>query len=368
MIKIRLEISIICKKILLIAIFLLPINLLSAQDIVTISFMGDIMQHKEQLISAHIPTQDSISASSYNYNSYFKHIKKIINNTDLAVANMEFSCSTAPYTGYPNFSAPASLAKEAYESGIDVFLCANNHICDRYKKGILNTINTYKELGVKYTGVYDNPEEKRYLIIEIKSLKFALINFTYGINGHHVPKGCAVNMIDTCFLKKTIVQVKQEFPDYIIALPHWGQEYKILASAKQKKLKDFLYTQGVDIIIGGHPHVIQQQEIKKDSLGFPIKICYYSLGNLISNMSAVNTELGLIYTLTFYKNRISKQTHIIKTQTIPIWCTRAGKLEKGFSIISINDYLNKNNKFLDINNYYKMEKTYNRLKNIIENE
>jgi len=128
-------------------------DLLRGGDTVRIVFVGDVMQHREQLRSAHIAGRDTVNAESYDYSSYFKYTQGRFKKAEVAVANMEFPCGAPPYRGYPAFSAPASLAAEAAKAGIDLFLCANNHICDRGAKGIAATLATYDSLGVVHTGL-----------------------------------------------------------------------------------------------------------------------------------------------------------------------------------------------------------------------
>ena len=96
--------------------------LLTVVDTLSILFMGDVMQHRQQLHSALIPGTDSTLSSSYDYSSYFAHVQHFIDEADFTVANMEFCLGGPPYTGYPSFSAPEALAEEAAEAGIDLFL------------------------------------------------------------------------------------------------------------------------------------------------------------------------------------------------------------------------------------------------------
>ena len=123
-------------------------------DTISITFIGDVMQHGKQLLGALKEGADPNNPHSYDYSLVFKHIKDKLQSADLAVANMEFPLGTPPYTGYPVFSAPESIAWEAKESGIDLFLLANNHIMDKGKRGFLNTLEVYDEMGGKYIGAY----------------------------------------------------------------------------------------------------------------------------------------------------------------------------------------------------------------------
>lgn len=82
---------------------------------------------------------------------------------------------------------------------------------------------------------------------------------------------------------------------------HWGNEYQSLPSREQRQLVDWLLKQGVTHIVGSHPHVIQPMELRTDTLTGMQHAVVYSLGNFISNMSKVNTDGGLIFTLELEK-------------------------------------------------------------------
>lgn len=134
--------------------------LLTVVDTVSILFIGDVMQHDAQLQSARIDNADAMLASSYDYSSYFQYVWPIIDEADFTAANMEFCLGGPPFTGYPSFSAPESLAEEAADNGIDLFLCANNHICDKGRRGLVSSLEKYSDLGTPFTGIYrDSLEE-----------------------------------------------------------------------------------------------------------------------------------------------------------------------------------------------------------------
>lgn len=332
--------------------------LLAVVDTVSILFLGDIMQHKEQLRSAHIPGTDTLISSSYDYSSYFRHIRPMIDSADFTVANMEFCLGGPPFTGYPSFSAPETLAEEAADAGVDLFLCANNHICDRGRRGLISSIEHYESIGVPFTGIYrdslseasDNP-----YITDIGGISVAFVNFTYGTNGVRVPSPLIVNLMDEETVRMAITRAQNAGADIIIALPHWGPEYVTSPSDGQREWAEKLLEWGADAVIGGHPHVVQPVEP-------PV---VYSLGNLISNMSRRDTELGLAYRLdiavTFWGT-----VFIAGGEAIPLWCSRPGGYEEGYTILPIKEFLDRQDEFLNKWNHEKMKTTYNRLKTLFE--
>ncbi len=346
----------------------MPYSLIFAiVDTVSILFLGDVMQHKEQLHNALLPDSDSTVYTSYDYSSYFEHIDCFIEDADFAVANMEFCLGGAPYSGYPAFSAPESLPIECRNAGIDLFLCANNHILDRGRKGIKNTLDTYDDIGVPYTGIYRDREDEirdNPFIADIGGVQVAFIHFTYGTNGIQTPAPYIVSRMEQNSVSKVIKRAKERNADIIIALPHWGVEYELNPSEEQLEWQHFLYSQGVDAIIGTHPHVIQPLDITPN-MDNSLRFTAFSLGNLISNMSRHDTELGLALRLDIGITELGYAS-IIGYEAIPLWSARPGKFEDSFTIIPIKDFYNHPELFRNKWSHHKMVETYNRLKHLFK--
>lgn len=334
--------------------------LLTVVDTLSILFMGDVMQHRQQLHSALIPGTDSTLSSSYDYSSYFAHVQHFIDEADFTVANMEFCLGGPPYTGYPSFSAPEALAEEAAEAGIDLFLCANNHICDKGRRGLVSSLEKYGKIGVPVTGVYrDSLDEQKHnpYIAELGGVRVAFINFTYGTNGIRVPEPFIVNMMDKEKVREAFVRAREKEADIIIALPHWGQEYTTVPDSRQREWAEFLLECGADAVIGSHPHVVQPVE-------FPVA---YSMGNFISNMSLRNTELGLMIILKIAVTSYG-DSYVAGLEAVPVWCSRPGGYGDGYTVLPVREFLNRKEEFRSSYNYGKMNDTYNRLKTLFEDD
>ena len=232
------------------------------------------------------------------------------------ISPMEFTCGVTPYTGYPCFSAPVSLAAEARRSGIDLFETANNHICDKGSRGLDSTISIYSRNGWDYTGIYRNDVEEYVndpAIYELKGVRIAFINMTYGTNGNKIPEPYSVNLLDTADVAASIRRAQDRDAELIVALPHWGTEYKTSPSDSQKRWEKFLYSHGVDIIIGSHPHVVEPIVALTDPASGKIKhITAFSLGNYISNMSIKYGRIGALAMI-----RIVKVHELAKDMAVP---------------------------------------------------
>ena len=229
------------RKTLIILLFLiLPVFAVNAQykdtyhdrDTVSLAFIGDVMTHQRQIDFA-LQAGDGVY---YNYDSYFEHTGNYLKNADLAVANMEFPCGVKPYSGYPCFSAPPELPEHVAKCGVDVFLTANNHICDKGRDGLDSTYAIYNRMGIAYTGFYANPEEEEAnnpLIMDVRGIKIAFVNFTYDLNGFTPAEPYVVNQMDSVEVKNAISRAGERGADFIIVCPHWGVEYSLDYSAEQ---------------------------------------------------------------------------------------------------------------------------------------
>lgn len=269
---------------------------LSAQERITLLFVGDLMQHQAQIDAARG------NDGEYHYETCFEQVKEQIEAADIAVGNLEVTLGGKPYRGYPCFSAPDAYLKAIKEAGFDVMLTANNHCLDRGSKGLKRTIEQLDAAGMAYTGTYTTAEERKRrspLLIEKKGFRIVFLNYTYGTNGLKATPPQVVNYIDKEVMQEEIAEAKRLEPDAIIACMHWGWEYKLQPNKEQKELADWLLMQGVTHVIGGHPHVVQPYEVRDN--GCRKQVVAYSLGNFISNMKAPNTDGGMMLTLTLEK-------------------------------------------------------------------
>lgn len=270
---------------------------------VSIVFAGDAMQHIAQVNSA------KRAGDLYDYNECFTEVKDYVSSADYAVVNFETTLGGKPYTGYPCFSTPDSYADALAAAGFDLFLNANNHTLDRGYKGLIKTIETLDKKDIPHIGTYVNKSSREMsvpYIKNIKGIKIAFLNYTYGTNGIKPTNGVKVNYIDTLQIKQDIVKSREVGAEVITVAIHWGEEYNLLPNRSQKKLADFLCNQGVDLIIGGHPHVIQPMEIRHSEKYNKDCLVVYSLGNFISNMKTTDTRGGAMVKVILERDVLGK--------------------------------------------------------------
>lgn len=254
-------------------------------DTVRLVFGGDFMQHMPQVRAA------EQSDGSYDYTTSTRYVASLFRSADIAVINLETTLSsTGRYSGYPCFESPAAIADAFVDMGIDIALLANNHCCDRWGRGIDSTIAHLQRRNIAHTGAFRDSTDRAQnstLYLKSKDIRFALINYTYGTNGIPVPKGKYVNIIDTVAIKQELKSICDSV-DCVIACMHWGNEYERKQNIEQRRLAALLRREGVDIIIGSHPHVIQP--FCADSS----HVVFYSLGNFVSNQRSRYSDGGIL--------------------------------------------------------------------------
>ena len=327
------------------------------QDTLTIRILGDVMMHADQIKNAHR------AGSEYDFSSYFSLLEDRLESADIAVANMEFTLAGEPYTGYPCFSAPDSFATYLAECGFDVFLTANNHIFDKGSKGTVRTIGIYRDLneshGIRFTGISGNEEELQSnnpLIIRTKGIKTAFLNFTYGTNmgaGAVWPKTNYTG--ERGKISDAFSTAEENDADFIIALPHWGTEYRLNHSEEQEDFAEWLVENGSDFIIGAHPHVVQDCGIIN---GIPVA---YSLGNAVSNMSAANTQMGLMATIRIVRLN-NGDLESLPLELEYLWCSRPGGYSGSYTVIPVKEYMDREELWQNKADHQKMTATYERIR------
>lgn len=269
----------------------------AAQDTLSVVFVGDAMAHQTQLNNA-------LEGTKYDFSPYYTYIEKEIAGADLAVVNLETPLAGEPYTGYPCFSAPDVFATTLKDAGFDLFLLANNHCLDKGMRGLRRTLNVLDTLDIKYTGAYKDQQvrERRYPCMLLRNgFRIVMLNYTYGTNGFAVDTPYIVNPMDKQLIAADIEEAKRMKPDMIVANMHWGNEYQLLPSKEQQAWTEWLFGQGVGMVIGSHPHVVQPMELRRDTVGGGKKLVVYSLGNFVSNMSIPHTAGGALIKVVLKK-------------------------------------------------------------------
>lgn len=319
---------------------------------ISILFAGDVMQHGGQISAAYNKQNDG-----YDYTDCFKFVKPIVSQADVSIVNLEVTHAGKPYKGYPQFTAPPELSEAIVEAGFNVVLTANNHSCDGGSKGILGTLDVLDKLKVKHTGTFRSQKERdaNYpLLIEKNGFRIAVMNYTYGTNGLTVAPPLIVNYIDTAMILKDFAKARKMDVDYIVCTMHWGDEYQSLPNNYQKSWEAFCYKEGADMVIGGHPHVLQP--IERKIVKTKERLTVWSLGNYVSNQRD-RLKDGGIMVRTFLEKQEGK-TVLKEVDYVFTWVhPRQEGITKPFYILPDFDYNQHNPQFLTAENLTAM-KTY----------
>ena len=305
----------------------------------TIGAVGDLLMHK--------PVFDTCRKSdgSYDFSSIFRYIKDTVSSLDYAIANLEttFGGDNYVYQGNPAFNCPDPLIDAVKDTGFDMLLTANNHAGDTMNDGIKRTIETVRDAGLATLGSQLSGEN-RYTVVDVNGIKIGMVCYTwtyadyggsFSLNGLTPVKDegqmnyFANNNPDKLYkeLDPILEGMKADGAEATMIFLHWGQEYQLTENAAQQKMAQKLCDMGFDVIVGGHPHVVQPMAVLESTENPGHKTyCVYSLGNAVSNQRngyvsacpGAHGEDGLLFTVIFEKYSDGK-VYVADVNALPTW-------------------------------------------------
>ena len=293
----------------------------------SICAQGDLLMHKPIFDSKSVVAR---SDGSYDFSSIFKYFSDTVQSYDYAVANLEttFGGDAFPYQGNPAFNCPDPFLPSVVDAGYDMLLTANNHSYDTLMTGITRTLENVRAAGLGTLGTRLSEEEDRYTIVEVNGIKIGMICYTYssGLSSEGVPRLNGNSPVENEQLvnwfynrnpekmysevETILADMEEEGIDASMLFIHWGNEYELTENGFQNQQAQALCDLGIDVIVGGHPHVVQPVELLSGTEDPDHKtICIYSLGNAVSNQRHGNipacptahTEDGILFEITFEK-------------------------------------------------------------------
>lgn len=275
---------------------------------VNIKMVGDCLIHSGIYKAAHE------SNGEYNFDFMFEHIKEDIEAADIAIINQEtiFTADINGYSGYPMFGSPIDVGIAEVDAGFDIVAHSTNHTIDKGVQGILDTLffweENYPHIGV--LGIHDSEEDSDIYYKETNGIKFAFVNYTYGLNGlesRRAGKEYLVDMLTDSDIETTLAEA-EENAELTIAILHVGNEYVYKPTEYAQEQIDKFIDNGADIVLCAHPHVVEPYEMRETTSGNKALV-YYSLGNFISSQDEVPRVLGgladITITKTTYNNEVS---------------------------------------------------------------
>lgn len=288
----------------------------------TIVSFGDTLCHKPLFNAAY-----NKKIGIYDFSPMFKYVEKYFKNSTINIGNCESPMAGAEkgYSGYPRFNAPEHLAIDLKELGVDIMTTANNHSLDKGFSGLESTLNFLDESEIAHVGTARTEEEQNTILFkDLNGIKTAFLAYTYGTNGITVPKDkkFCINLIDKDFMLKQINQAKEEGAELIVVSMHWGIEYQTTENVEQDNLAEFLIKNGVDIILGSHPHVLQPMKMLKVETNEGEEkegLVIFSQGNFFSNQSQENTQNTAIFNIQVKKSGETGKVTVENVTYIPIY-------------------------------------------------
>lgn len=333
-------------------------------SIIRISAVGDILCGDEMLEDAYQKEYDI-----YNFDAMFQNITSLTKGRDIVLGTMESNFTSNKYSGYGKRNSPIAFAKAIRNTGVNLVSISTNHSLDYGINGLLETKEQLKELG--YSTVGDCLGENNVTIKEVKGAKIAFISYTYGVEGQSGKTKEELASVNIFSEEKAIkdIEFANENSDYIIAIMHWGEDYATEPSKKQKKIADFLVENGVDMILGNHPAVIQPMEIRKNAEGNNVLIAY-SLGNYSSSISNETSKVELILNIELRKKGEDGTVALSKVEYVPIYVLDNGtKAQNRYQLIDMKGvakaYANGNTNIISKKTYTKLLKGLDLLEKII---
>lgn len=271
-------------------------------DTAQILLLGDLLcQRKQQ-------NAYRIEDGSFDFTPMLAPMEEMFRSADLTVGNLECICDDTlafmheqtTADGLPFLNAPEEFLHALKNAGVDAVCSANNHNCDGGKQGILQTLARLHEAELPVTGIFENENEKRYLMFNVNGIHVALLAYSAFYNFKSTSLSSAqrqtmLNLYRTKKAKRDIADAKQNGADFVIVYMHWGTEYTHRVSWRQRRMAKKLTNCGCDLIAGSHPHVLQAFEYEN---GVP---CLYSFGNFISSQTKEGTQESVMLQITLQK-------------------------------------------------------------------
>lgn len=314
------------------------------EQTVRLTATGDMLMHMSVVNSVR-------SGTDYDFYSLFRYLTPYVQQADLAFCNLETTLAGLDngysYSNYPCFNTPDVLIRDLREVGFDTILTANNHSYDTRSVGFHRTQQVIRDYGLSILGTRETEDDPVFSVVEQGGIRMGLVCYTYEYDDPDTDptrkylNGIPVSVADTPLVNsfhyyrlekfysevsEILQQMRQQDVDTIVFFIHWGDEYSIRKNTRQSAIAQELCDLGVDVIIGGHAHVVQPMELFTSTIDESHKtVCLYSMGNTISNQRRDNmnlktghTEDGMLFSLNYA--RYSDGSVILESvEILPTW-------------------------------------------------
>jgi poly-gamma-glutamate capsule biosynthesis protein CapA/YwtB (metallophosphatase superfamily) len=271
-------------------------------------FAGDLMQHAAQ-------ADDDFDAS-------YSRVAPLLRAADLAAGNLEFpvlpSRPPGPEAGTVAFNgSPANLDAIA-RAGFTLLSTSNNHAFDQGMEGVVSTLDEIEARGMVAVGTARTRREleREMPLVDVRGIRVAFVAYTFTINtyggddGRHVDPladfpAWSANFAEwedeyrergAAMFRDHVARARGAGADFVVALPHWGEEWNFNATPDQRAAARDLTGAGFDLVVGGHGHVIAAPELVGG------RLVAYSLGNFVCDFPDWRTRTGALLEVTLRKD------------------------------------------------------------------
>lgn len=259
--------------------------------------MGDNLIHRPIYRQSETSPDKSVddTKKTYDFLPKYSHVADMIASADVAFINQETPMCGGEYgySNYPQFNTPRQMGLDLVTLGFDIIGFANNHMNDKGAVALGKMIDFTDTLDAMIVGLYRNGEDfENIRVYEKDGVKIAVLAYTYGTNLSHPSSSDIVIPVYSEEILKRQIPRAREVADVVIVSMHWGNEERFTVSDEQKEYAQLIADLGADVILGHHPHVIQPVQWLEGKDGGKT-LCYYSLGNGISNQDRLRNMVGV---------------------------------------------------------------------------
>lgn len=340
--------------------------------VVDISAVGDILCNEELL-------KDAKKNENYDFSHMFSEVTKYTAESDIAIGTFESNIlENENYSGIGKYNSPIEFLKSIKNAGINILSVAHNHSLDYGVAGLNETVEKIHNEEISVTGIKDNTENEDSTftgnIKEINGVKIAVLSYTYGLSNEselNEEEKAYANLYEKEKVKYDIEYAKEK-SNFIIVIMHWGEVNNSLISQWQIDVKNYLIENGVDMILGSHPSIIEPMEVVKNSEGKNVLVAY-SLGNYISSLTYSNADVELILKIQILKKSGEEKAVLRKVDYTPIYLLDNGKgAENRFELKNMKelalDYLDGDTSKINRQKYNSIVQKIEWLNKVVNNQ
>ena len=282
-----------------------------------------------------------LAATGYEFTRSFIDVAHLLAEADLTVMNLEGNICGEPY-GTARTSAPKQILESLRSAGVDLVQIANSTSINNGLIGLRSTLQAVHDAGLEPLGAYASNEDfqrtKGYTMCEANGISVAFVAFTKGMSGMGLPAGSenCVNLlyedydseykkVNEAGITRVLKNAASENPDLTVAMLHWGSEGTDSHSDTQERIIKLMQKNGVDVIIGTHPHRVHKVDFNQ-AAGTLIA---YSLGDFFGDATAGGSNYSIILDIEVTKDNHAGVTRVTGFDYIPIYTQKESECVDG---------------------------------------